>query len=49
MGEEAFLRQAMKEAPAWVKFPDVERVEWVNQITAIFWPHIGKLVERILR
>ncbi|KAF7637201.1 hypothetical protein Mgra_00003376, partial [Meloidogyne graminicola] len=28
--------------PAWVQFPDVERIEWVNRILLQLWPYIGE-------
>ncbi|KAL7071319.1 hypothetical protein ACQ4LE_009484 [Meloidogyne hapla] len=28
--------------PAWVQFPDIERIEWVNRILQQLWPFIGE-------
>ncbi|RNA28150.1 extended synaptotagmin-2-like isoform X1, partial [Brachionus plicatilis] len=30
----------LDEVPAWVYFPDKERVEWLNKILKIIWPHL---------
>eukprot|EP00854_Cymbomonas_tetramitiformis_P031808 gene31808-40118_t len=30
-----------EELPPWVKFPDYERVEWLNKLVAKLWPHIS--------
>ncbi|XP_069472713.1 extended synaptotagmin-3 [Ambystoma mexicanum] len=35
--------------PAWVNFPDVERVEWLNKILAQAWPYFGTYVEKMLQ
>lgn len=39
----------LEEVPAWVVFPDVERVEWINTIAKMFWPKVNDLVEKIVR
>ncbi|TRY78388.1 hypothetical protein TCAL_07186 [Tigriopus californicus] len=48
-GEEHALRARLKEFPSWFNFPDVERVEWINEMAKIFWPHISDYGDRILR
>ncbi|XP_072364336.1 extended synaptotagmin-2-like isoform X4 [Scyliorhinus torazame] len=35
--------------PAWVHFPDVERVEWINQTVKKMWPFICQFVEKLLK
>ncbi|KAG7224984.1 hypothetical protein INR49_014901 [Caranx melampygus] len=35
--------------PAWVHFPDVERVEWINKTVKQMWPYICKFVEKLFR
>lgn len=35
--------------PAWVHYPDVERVEWLNKILAQAWPYFGRYVEKLLQ
>ncbi|XP_072511099.1 extended synaptotagmin-1 [Notamacropus eugenii] len=37
-----------RELPAWVSFPDVEKVEWVNKIVAQAWPFLGQYMEKLL-
>jgi hypothetical protein len=49
LGEERALKKYVKDLPAWITFPDVERVEWLNHIIATFWPHIGSFADRMLR
>ncbi len=33
-----------RELPAWLTFPDFERVEWINAIVAQLWPHAAAAV-----
>ncbi|XP_063788884.1 extended synaptotagmin-3 [Pseudophryne corroboree] len=35
--------------PAWVHFPDVERVEWVNKVVQQMWPYFGLYVEKLFQ
>ncbi|XP_068102422.1 extended synaptotagmin-3 isoform X2 [Hyperolius riggenbachi] len=35
--------------PAWVHFPDVERVEWINKILVQVWPYVGLYMEKHFR
>ncbi|XP_038654291.1 extended synaptotagmin-2 isoform X6 [Scyliorhinus canicula] len=35
--------------PAWVHFPDVERVEWINKTVKKMWPFICQFVEKLLK
>ncbi|XP_069770826.1 extended synaptotagmin-2-like isoform X2 [Narcine bancroftii] len=35
--------------PAWVHFPDVERVEWLNKIIQNLWPFISQFVEKLFK
>ncbi|XP_038607996.1 extended synaptotagmin-1 [Tachyglossus aculeatus] len=37
-----------RELPAWVSFPDVEKVEWLNKIVAQIWPFLGQYMEKML-
>ncbi|KAM8980054.1 extended synaptotagmin-1 [Sarcophilus harrisii] len=37
-----------RELPAWVNFPDVEKVEWLNKIVAQAWPFLGQYMEKLL-
>jgi len=42
--EREVVEARFKELPAWVFFPDVERVEWVNRVIAQLWPSISKFL-----
>ena len=33
-----------RELPAWVTFPDFERVEWVNAMITQIWPHTASAI-----
>ena len=33
-----------RELPAWVTFPDFERVEWVNAVITQIWPHAASAI-----
>ncbi|KFO32753.1 extended synaptotagmin-3 isoform X2 [Fukomys damarensis] len=35
--------------PAWIHFPDVERVEWANKIIAQIWPYLTMIMENKVR
>lgn len=39
----------LQDIPAWVVFPDTERLQWVNTILRIFWPKINGVVETALK
>ncbi|XP_036386783.1 extended synaptotagmin-1 isoform X4 [Megalops cyprinoides] len=34
--------------PAWVNFPDVEKVEWLNKVLQQAWPFVGQYFEKLL-
>uniref|UniRef100_A0A915MR48 C2 domain-containing protein n=1 Tax=Meloidogyne javanica TaxID=6303 RepID=A0A915MR48_MELJA len=38
----AQFSQTTNDLPAWVQFPDIERIEWVNRILQQLWPYIGE-------
>ncbi|CAO2581898.1 Extended synaptotagmin-1 [Lemmus lemmus] len=42
------LYMSNRELPAWVSFPDVEKVEWLNKIVAQVWPFLGQYMEKLL-
>ena len=48
-GEEAALKERLRELPSWFNFPDVEKVEWINHIVTSVWPHVSAYVDRTLR
>ncbi|NWU99027.1 ESYT3 protein, partial [Upupa epops] len=35
--------------PAWVHFPDVERVEWLNKVLVQAWPYFGTIMEKTFK
>lgn len=35
--------------PAWIHFPDVERVEWANKIIIQIWPYLSMIMENKIR
>ncbi|XP_062852804.1 extended synaptotagmin-1 [Trichomycterus rosablanca] len=37
-----------RDLPAWVNFPDVEKVEWLNKVIKQAWPYIGQYLEKLL-
>uniref|UniRef100_A0AAR2KEI3 Extended synaptotagmin-like protein 1b n=1 Tax=Pygocentrus nattereri TaxID=42514 RepID=A0AAR2KEI3_PYGNA len=39
---------AQRDLPAWVNFPDVEKVEWLNKVIQQAWPYIGQYLEKLL-
>ncbi|KAK3557158.1 hypothetical protein QTP70_024713 [Hemibagrus guttatus] len=40
--------RSQKDLPAWVNFPDVEKVEWLNKVIQQAWPFIGQYLEKLL-
>ncbi|XP_060793413.1 extended synaptotagmin-1 [Neoarius graeffei] len=40
--------KSIRELPAWVNFPDVEKVEWLNKILKQAWPFVGQYLEKLL-
>uniref|UniRef100_A0A8C4VQ55 Synaptotagmin SMP domain-containing protein n=1 Tax=Gopherus evgoodei TaxID=1825980 RepID=A0A8C4VQ55_9SAUR len=40
---------AFQHLPAWVHFPDVERVEWLNKVLLQAWPYFGTVMEKTLK
>ncbi|XP_041040008.1 extended synaptotagmin-2-A isoform X4 [Carcharodon carcharias] len=49
--EELNLRENIQstDLPAWVHFPDIERVEWINKTVKQMWPYICQFVEKLLK
>uniref|UniRef100_A0AAY4ERV1 Extended synaptotagmin-like protein 1b n=1 Tax=Denticeps clupeoides TaxID=299321 RepID=A0AAY4ERV1_9TELE len=37
-----------RDLPAWVSFPDVEKVEWLNKVLHQAWPFIGQYLKKLL-
>ncbi|KAG9269094.1 extended synaptotagmin-1 [Astyanax mexicanus] len=42
------LYRSRRDLPAWVNFPDVEKVEWLNKILQQAWPFVGQYLEKLL-
>ncbi|XP_034641709.1 extended synaptotagmin-3 [Trachemys scripta elegans] len=40
---------ASQHLPAWIHFPDVERVEWLNKVLVQAWPYFGTVMEKTLK
>ncbi|XP_074001303.1 extended synaptotagmin-3 [Numenius arquata] len=40
---------AARQLPAWVHFPDVERVEWLNKVLVQAWPYFGTIMEKTFK
>ncbi|XP_067891245.1 extended synaptotagmin-3-like [Heterodontus francisci] len=38
-----------QDLPAWVHFPDIERVEWLNKIIKQAWPYFGMYLEKLFK
>lgn len=39
----------LDEVPAWVLFPDYERMEWFNEIVRRVWPVFNEILEEHVR
>ncbi|VDD92038.1 unnamed protein product [Enterobius vermicularis] len=37
-----------QDLPAWVNFPDTERVEWINKVILQLWPYVGEYAKKFL-
>uniref|UniRef100_A0AC34F5D6 Extended synaptotagmin-2 n=1 Tax=Panagrolaimus sp. ES5 TaxID=591445 RepID=A0AC34F5D6_9BILA len=37
-----------EDLPAWVQFPDTERIEWVNKVIHQLWPYIGEYAKKFM-
>ncbi|XP_047438070.1 extended synaptotagmin-1 [Mugil cephalus] len=50
--EEEFMSRKVskikRDLPAWVNFPDVEKVEWLNKVLQQVWPFVGQYLEKLL-
>jgi Ca2+-dependent lipid-binding protein len=47
---EAIMAQFVQQGdlPAWVQFPDTERIEWVNKVIQQLWPYIGEYAKTFM-
>ncbi|KAJ8403981.1 hypothetical protein AAFF_G00343310 [Aldrovandia affinis] len=42
------MLKSKRDLPAWVNFPDVEKVEWLNKVLQQAWPFVGQYFEKLL-
>ncbi|XP_061583523.1 extended synaptotagmin-1 isoform X2 [Cololabis saira] len=42
------LSKIRRDLPAWINFPDVEKVEWLNKVLQQVWPYVGQYLEKLL-
>uniref|UniRef100_A0A3Q3EBH0 Extended synaptotagmin-1-like n=1 Tax=Hippocampus comes TaxID=109280 RepID=A0A3Q3EBH0_HIPCM len=42
------MSKIKRDLPAWVNFPDVEKVEWLNKVLQQVWPFVGQYLEKLL-
>ncbi|XP_029907239.1 extended synaptotagmin-1 isoform X3 [Myripristis murdjan] len=42
------VSKSKRDLPAWVSFPDVEKVEWLNKVLQQVWPFVGQYLEKLL-
>uniref|UniRef100_A0A158R441 Extended synaptotagmin-2 n=1 Tax=Syphacia muris TaxID=451379 RepID=A0A158R441_9BILA len=40
--EREVVMAQFQDLPAWVNFPDTERVEWLNKVVLQLWPYVGE-------
>ncbi|KAK5964928.1 Extended synaptotagmin-2 [Trichostrongylus colubriformis] len=40
--EREVITAQLQDLPAWVRFPDTERVEWLNKVIHQLWPYVGE-------
>lgn len=43
------LIRKLDEIPSWVKFPDRERAEWLNQVIVQLWPTLKNYIVKVFR
>jgi len=46
--EKEIILARVQDLPAWVFFPDFERVEWLNRVLDQLWPSIGHFITHLL-
>ncbi|TKR64184.1 hypothetical protein L596_024763 [Steinernema carpocapsae] len=49
MREREVVMAQLEDLPAWVQFPDTERIEWVNKVLLQLWPYIGEYSQQFMR
>ena len=48
LSEKDTIKAGISDLPAWVFFPDYERVEWINRILDQMWQPVGHYVSNVL-
>ncbi|KAK1352338.1 Calcium-dependent lipid-binding (CaLB domain) family protein [Heracleum sosnowskyi] len=38
------LQRLLRETPIWVKYPDFDRVDWLNKFLIYMWPYLDKAI-----
>lgn len=49
MKEKEVILAQLRDLPAWVQFPDTERVEWMNKVIFQLWPYIGEYSKKFIK
>lgn len=42
------LREALEFTPMWTRWPDYERVAWINYTIRVLWPHYNKAITEMV-
>jgi Ca2+-dependent lipid-binding protein len=48
LDERDIILSRLDDIPAWVLFPDFERVEWINKIVRRLWPTVNYFVSNMV-
>ncbi|PKA46169.1 Synaptotagmin-2 [Apostasia shenzhenica] len=43
------LERMLPEIPLWVKHPDYDRVDWLNQLIGTMWPYLDKAICKMIK
>ncbi|CAP35095.2 Protein CBR-ESYT-2 [Caenorhabditis briggsae] len=46
--EREVIMAQLQDLPAWVQFPDTERVEWMNKVIHQLWPYVGEYTKTFM-
>eukprot|EP00081_Caenorhabditis_elegans_P027437 NP_741181.1 Extended SYnapTotagmin homolog [Caenorhabditis elegans] len=46
--EREVIMAQLQDLPAWVQFPDTERVEWLNKVIHQLWPYVGEYTKTFM-
>lgn len=49
LDDPAVLKAVMDDIPAWISFPDIERVTWLNKLVLQLWPNLKKATEASIK